>query len=767
MNKTALIFGLFSTLLLHIILVDCLVSGDQIVGVTEWGIILGFFFVTYQIALISRVLGVWRKLSQAIESTEPNVNSSQSNRSAIIHRGFVEMYFYLIASLTVLCGIAYLSASAVFKIPLQLRIGVDYDPLHVSVFVGLSISSFFPLLVGNYLKSKLESKKLKVKFVRTDVITATSFIVFLAALGLIVALVAAASSGDFKMAENFGVFVTGLVVIAFLSVIFIPNITRWLRTSHLDASRVHSMGPSSIDALLGGVTKPLSMIDSYMVKVIAPLSGSTEKRTGHFLLVLIMLLLSSLGFVLASPFGLIPISFAMILAFALGRRWAWVEEDRDTASRLQSTRKGGIHIGFENDFKDEALLAYASFFVLVPLTLHQIQGWLAPFQEVQGMTSGNAFVDWLRFFGAELAKAVPFVDWFEIYNVDVKTPFSISNESSSLAKHLTFGARAMVDLVIMAALLQALGISHRRRTERKLYKAGQLKSFDPFLEADFFESGMRYNREKNKWFPSEEFFKEIKEHCDNCEIRNEPRVPYSVKRLNELVLSKNDALREGALWMQVEFNLLVGPPTKQLEQLFNFWKTKEFIQHIENLRSKSRENSDKAEEFVWKQKAEFERILLTISEEGNIGSVQLQQLNQILALLRLTKNVPEFALSQKLAIQLIGATRTAYSVSALLANVVDIRHLNHPAFGDKWNKSIKIVTAVDPRKGKTNFQTQEEFRVLVYKELGRIKYDDCEIRSKEASEILECMQDVPKDDYSFPYGDRSRFARGYIATFSN
>jgi hypothetical protein len=184
---------------------------------------------------------------------------------------------------------------------------------------------------------------------------------------------------------------------------------------------------------------------------------------------------------------LIPLAAGFAVAISMSRRWAWVEDDRELA--MLNGRFVGPHlrIGFEQDLRDEAMLSFMSMFFLVPLALRQVEGW----QTIFNMANGNVndMLDWIAFFGAELAKAVPFVDWAEIYNVHGSAGIEIGNDP--MARHVMFSTRVLVDLVFLAALLQALGISARNAKQRELFNGGSLNRLDPFIEKTEFRKLVR------------------------------------------------------------------------------------------------------------------------------------------------------------------------------------------------------------------------------------------------------------------------------------
>jgi hypothetical protein len=80
------------------------------------------------------------------------------------------------------------------------------------------------------------------------------------------------------------------------------------------------------------------------------------------------------------------------------------------------------------------------------------------------------------------------VDWAEVYDVGGADEGLVR---SAIAHHFVFATRILVDLVFLAALLQALSISARNATQRGLFYEGQLDRLDPFLEPREFRKLMR------------------------------------------------------------------------------------------------------------------------------------------------------------------------------------------------------------------------------------------------------------------------------------
>jgi hypothetical protein len=580
-----------------------------------------------------------------------------------------ELFLYLVASLIAFSAVLYVEAASLFPNVIDLRIinqsSEPIDPLSLTVGCTLFLLSFFPLLLAIFRIELLSRPITKQPLLRHDVVSVPTLVITAAILGLIAVLAGAAGSGRFELGQQINVLTMTIVVGGFLAVIFIPNFVRaWNDWTERTADNLDSVVGNNYAAIpLAGLrfsARLASYLDSILVKLIAPLSGATQRgfMVPHALVVLVILPLSAMGFVLAAPYGLLPIGLAALIALSLGRRWAWVEEDREIASRLQSTNpeNSDIKVGFDNDLKDEALLGYASLFVLVPLALYQIQGALDLF-ETTGTSTGNPLLDWLSFFGAELAKAVPFVDWWEIYNVEVDVPFEASSGTSGeWARHLTFASRAIVDLVIMAALFQALTIWQRSRTQTRLYATGELNAFDPFTEEEFFERGMHKVRGADSLQPKRRFREHIEQHVEARTLRNLEALPYSRERLGELINSSNPDLQQGARWMINKYEVLAGDDSEQLQQLAHRWNSIEYRPNFQTGNSAARF-------WIREQKRELERILDGLIQRNQ--SILDEDVSSLVIVLQAAHGHPEFGYARTLSIELLAGKATFKSAAVL------------------------------------------------------------------------------------------------------
>lgn len=656
------------------------------------------------IAQLGRMQMLWQKIKPAYVISAFRSASAEDRLSAqlTINRGFVELFLYLICTLVLTSAVLFASRSG--SLDWLLAINLNSKEHSLTLYAVL-LMSFVPVGVGLSLQSLREAERLSeennstLQVFRDDVISGKSlftFIIVSASIGCLAWLAGLYYEASSKNPDtpqnffenNFGIFATAVIVAGFVLFVLMPHIISALRSRDEQAS-ADFYRASGLANIYPSVI--VSRLDSFVVHFIAPISGATQRGRGipHLLVVSIMLPLTILGYLLPPPWGLAPISLALLIAVSLGRRWSWIEEDRETASRLETTQGSSIFVGFRNNLRDEALLAYIFLFVLVPLGLRQLNIVTSAFD------GGSSFFDWLRFFGAELAKAVPFVDWAEIYEFSPTTDIKME---STYARHLVFGSRVLVDFVIMAALFQALSIWQRSRTQKKLYAAGQLDAFDPFTERSFFEDGIRPSSalEKNAFeeknpnkispfiqTPTGEIFKARTQFMDSVELHlnnsktfnKELIVPYSRRRLSELIRDENKDAQAGAMWMARAYSLLVGVPEQQMDQLIERWQTPLTTPDL-NI-SAERKDARLTLEILFKEASDPDR---------GIGRVTLEDVRRITTLLDFVKAWPEFVNVRQVAFDLLGQTVSTYTVLGLSAHLIDPScsgHVDDPTL-NKW-----------------------------------------------------------------------------------
>ncbi|PKP82097.1 MAG: hypothetical protein CVT79_07350 [Alphaproteobacteria bacterium HGW-Alphaproteobacteria-18] len=704
-------------------------------------------------ANIARMLQIWGRLSPAL--TKPAIKRLPDDQT-LVRLGFRELFYWLILSLAALTAVAYVSTSQNSHPWPELNL-VDAarsanDPLPIYTFLGILALAFLPVSGATYLQARAELKHRPselgkpAKLFRDDAVSPASFwISFILVVAIVILANWAAGAKDTGSALS-GVltfWITFIVIALFVGFIFVPHISRFFlgQKERRDAQvRILAGGAPPLYA----PARFASWLDSGLVRLIAPLSGATQKGVPHLLVILIMLPLTALGFALATPWGLAPIAIGMLLVAGLGRRWAWVEEDRETASRLLKTDAREIQIGFDNDLKDEALLGYAFLFVLVPLSLHQLWGWQRDaFVPVEGADVSNAFVAWLSFFGAELAKAVPFVDWWEIYQVDLKRPIEPS-ETNALGKHLTFLSRAMVDLVIMAALFQAISIWQRNRTQQRLYDAGQIDVFDPFLEEQFFSEGMQ--AAGNTYRPSLKFEERVQRHLERRSVLGLPETPYNERRLTDLLDHPEEKVRAGAEWMVTMFDVIVGKPPRKLELLADRWDASWTVTLRTN-GSVTREYMHINPEWRRLQKPRIEAVLEELLGPDRETIPKTLSDIDILNLMRLLRHCGDYAEFHYVRTEIVELLAQATAPLAFWALVAQTCPPRENKFA-RWISEIRqrlgtTVTTEENAYAPPYFGMQDD-RALCYRAIAEhaMAYEDLSSLPCEVCEYLNLMRKI-------------------------
>lgn len=202
----------------------------------------------------------------------------------------------------------------------------------------------------------------------------------------------------------------------------------------------------------------LSRVDAFLVFGIAPLAGVTlNNPVFRYILLLTQIVCGGLlTWFCPTPFGLLGAFWVFLLVFSVVRRWGWVEHVR--AFRLQNSQ--GIEqrrIKQIVDLRDEAMVSLMLLVLVMPVAMRQVH--LAVPIGHGFVISGNSLDDvfsWTGFFGVELLKALPFLDWADIYGA--RNGANI-HTSGALSMHSVFVARMVIDLVFLAALIQLVSIS--------------------------------------------------------------------------------------------------------------------------------------------------------------------------------------------------------------------------------------------------------------------------------------------------------------------
>jgi hypothetical protein len=230
-------------------------------------------------------------------------------------------------------------------------------------------------------------------------------------------------------------------------------------------------------------------VDATLVFVAGHVAGADHLKapSRYLILGVTLLCLAIMGWQLPPPFGLAPVLIGLVLGLAVSRLWSWVEEDRNLAAITQFSPKAPQRIGFREDFRDETLLGFIFVLALIPIGMMQVHEsnllggpLFVNVADPESPIATDNFLVWLGYFGFELAKALPIVDWADIYHLgpggDSITP------TRPRGMHAVFAARALVDLLLIAALLQALGIASRNRQQKYLYAERHIDRLDALVE---------------------------------------------------------------------------------------------------------------------------------------------------------------------------------------------------------------------------------------------------------------------------------------------
>ena len=320
-----------------------------------------------------------------------------------------------------------------------------------------------------------------------------------------------------------------------------------------------TLGP--VGAVLNGLYQVpafvWSLVDLIFAIPLASLAGSSWRSTlfryVHGSLIISASLLAGL---FAPPVvGLPATLLGIALVVAVTRRWSWIERDRERFLIDRTNRKEAQLVGFEQDLRDEALFGLSFLFLLIPLALAQSQALTCASGQCAFLVEGShelsedpliAAWDWLGFFGAELVKSVPFVDWSEVFNVSNDSPI---RAATAVGAQLVFLTRATLDLLLLASVLQAVQIAGRLQSQRESFDAKQLPILEPFEERIEFEQAVRAMPGGLGILPMEHPALERVSHYDPHrlqQIATDPEADRAMARLACAILIRRAADDEGS-----------------------------------------------------------------------------------------------------------------------------------------------------------------------------------------------------------------------------
>ena len=251
---------------------------------------------------------------------------------------------------------------------------------------------------------------------------------------------------------------------------------------------------------VSGLAAFYNAIDTVLVRIGAHAAGMEhrEMASRYFVLAGTMLALAALAWNLPAPIGLIPAAIGLLLALSVSRLWSWVEDDRNLASITRFNPDAPIKVGFREDFRDETLLGFVFVLVIIPIALMQADKGIFASQLFHAETPGaKGDLDlWLGYYGFELAKALPVIDWADIYKLQPGD--DLLRPNGAMGMHAVFAARVAVDLVLIASLLQAISIATRNRQQKALFAAGHINRLDELVEKE--EIRRALSRRRVDWF---------------------------------------------------------------------------------------------------------------------------------------------------------------------------------------------------------------------------------------------------------------------------
>jgi len=326
-----------------------------------------------------------------------------------------------------------------------------------------------------------------------DAEAVTALAVTIAVIGIIViAYVAGRWSNKGGLANSAGIVIAVATIAVFGLYVFFDRLpdfppVRLLRHSIRGASKA-----------FGWIADLYNGVDWTLVRLFAHAAGMEHHNTfvRYSVLILTELALCLLAWFLPPPLGLLPAALGFVLAFSISRLWAWVEDDRALAILTRFSVKAPIKVGFREDYRDETLLGFMFALVLIPIVFMQMHVGRVFGVPLFTNAPASGIGPWIGYLGFELAKALPIVDWADIYGLsegaDVMSP------TRPIGMHTVFAARAVVDLVLVSALLQALTISARNRQQKTLYALKQITRLDEIIERR--ELKRILSRPEARWF---------------------------------------------------------------------------------------------------------------------------------------------------------------------------------------------------------------------------------------------------------------------------
>ena len=188
-------------------------------------------------------------------------------------------------------------------------------------------------------------------------------------------------------------------------------------------------------------------VDVFLRKALIHLTGasleSPWKRWGLFLLYFSVL--AAIGAFAPLAVALISIGVALVSVLAIYRYW-----ERDEDKRIERISEGRSNYDGQ-DLRDEMFAAIGLLLFFIPLGYVRIS-------EASTVLAGHSAypsIDAALFVWGELTKALPLVDWSEVFRV---RNLSGVEASGTIGLSLNFFIRILFDLLVLAGILRTLDI---------------------------------------------------------------------------------------------------------------------------------------------------------------------------------------------------------------------------------------------------------------------------------------------------------------------
>ncbi len=235
--------------------------------------------------------------------------------------------------------------------------------------------------------------------------------------------------------------------------------------------------PRGLQHLLEIFARGLGFIDKLLVERVTWLFGlhwveGRFARAGRWsLLIAMFVALAFAGAFAPLLFALAALLLGVIGVIAAVRRWGWDEEDRANDVPKHLRRLQG-----DEDLVHEAMFTIAFMFLVAPILFYRLDQAFVLFDKPEALGAWA----YAAYTLGEFLKAVPLMDYSEVYsvqNISGVTPTGLGG------RHATFVFRMLMDLALIAAVLQLLSVMERIASGRDLRRLQDMLDGDDPDEA--------------------------------------------------------------------------------------------------------------------------------------------------------------------------------------------------------------------------------------------------------------------------------------------